>query len=199
MNEIEESIKIKTFDKEINYINNPRYKENIKILIDLLPDYFFEVPASSTGKYHPSFALGDGGLVRHTKVAVRIAKELFNDESVSGAYTHNEKDLMMMALIMHDGLKSGLKKSQYTNFDHPLLVSNYIKENKDKLTLNEKEVNFLCSVIESHMGPWNTNNYSNVVLPKPETRYQRFVHMCDYLASRKFLDVKFDKDNNIID
>ena len=34
MNEIEESIKIKTFDKEINYINNPRYKENIKILID---------------------------------------------------------------------------------------------------------------------------------------------------------------------
>lgn len=197
MNEIEESIKIKTFDKEINYINNPRYKENIKILIDLLPDYFFTVPASSTGKYHPSFALGDGGLVRHTKVAVRIAKELFNDESVSGAYTHNEKDLMMMALIMHDGLKSGLKKSQYTNFDHPLLVSNYIKENKDKLTLNEKEVNFLCSVIESHMGPWNTNNYSNVVLPKPETRYQRFVHMCDYLASRKFLDVKFDKDNNI--
>lgn len=199
MNEIEESIKIKTFDKEINYINNPRYKENIKILIDLLPDYFFTVPASSTGKYHPSFTLGDGGLVRHTKVAVRIAKELFNDESVSGAYTHNEKDLMMMALIMHDGLKSGLKKSQYTNFDHPLLVSNYIKENKDKLTLNEKEVNFLCSVIESHMGPWNTNNYSNVVLPKPETRYQRFVHMCDYLASRKFLDVKFDKDNNIID
>ncbi len=199
MNEIEESIKIKTFDKEINYINNPRYKENIKILIDLLPDYFFEVPASSTGKYHPSFALGDGGLVRHTKVAVRIAKELFDDESVSGAYTHNEKDLMMMALIMHDGLKSGLKKSQYTNFDHPLLVSNYIKENKDKLSLNEKEINFLCNVIESHMGPWNTNSYSNVILPKPETRYQRFVHMCDYLASRKFLDVKFDKDNNIID
>lgn len=197
MNEIEESIKIKTFDKEIDYINNPRYKENIKILIDLLPNYFFEVPASSTGKYHPSFALGDGGLVRHTKVAVRIAKELFNDESVSGAYTHNEKDLMMMALIMHDGLKSGLKKSEYTNFDHPLLVSDYIKENKDKLTLNEKEINFLCSVIESHMDPWNTNNYSNVVLPKPESRYQRFVHMCDYLASRKFLDVKFDKDNNI--
>lgn len=199
MNEIEESIKIKTFDKEINYINNPRYKENIKILIDLLPDYFFTVPASSTGKYHPSFALKDGGLVRHTKVAVRIAKELFNDESVSGAYTHNEKDLMMMALIMHDGLKSGLKKSEYTNFDHPLLVSDYIKENKDKLTLNEKEINFLCSVIESHMGPWNTNNYSDVILPKPTTRYQRFVHMCDYLASRKFLDVKFDKDNNIID
>ncbi len=191
--------KTEVFKVEIDYIKNERYKENIKTLVNILPDYFFEVPASSTGKYHPSFALGQGGLVRHTKVAVRIAKELFNDESVSGAYTNNEKDLMMMALIMHDGLKSGLKKSQYTNFDHPILVSNYIKENKDKLTLKENEIIFLCSVIESHMGPWNTNSYSNVVLPKPESRFQRFVHMCDYLASRKFLDVKFDKDNNIID
>ena len=35
------------------------------------------------------------------------------------------------------------------------------------------------------------------VLPKPRTAEQRFVHMCDFLASRKFVDVKFD-DNNII-
>lgn len=195
MNDVLE--KTKVFEPEINYIENERYKENIRILIDLLPDYFFEVPASSTGKYHPSFTLGHGGLVRHTKVAVKIAKELFNDESISGAYTHNEKDLMLMALILHDGLKSGLKKSEYTSFDHPLLVSNYIMENKEKLTLKENEIKFLCNTIESHMGPWNTNNYSNVVLPKPESRYQRFVHMCDYLASRKFLDVKFDENNNI--
>lgn len=106
--------KIKVFEKEINYINNPRYKENAKTLVSMLPDYFFEDQAASTGKYHPSFTLGKGGLVRHTKAAVRIAKELFDDESISGAYTHNEKDLMMLALIMHDGLKSGLEKSEYT-------------------------------------------------------------------------------------
>lgn len=191
--------KVKVFEKEIGYVNNPRYKVSIEKLIELLPDYFFEVPASSTGKYHPSFALGNRGLVRHTKVAVRIAKELFNDDSISGGYTHNEKDLMIMALIMHDGLKSGLIKSEYTSFDHPLLVSKYIRENRDKTELKDNELEFLCKVIESHMGPWNTNSYSNVTLPVPETRYQRFVHMCDYLASRKFLDVKFAKDDNIID
>lgn len=185
------------FEKEMDFINNPRYKESAKVLINLLPDYFFEVPASSTGKYHPSFSLGDGGLVRHTKAAVRIAYEMFNDESVTGAYSKNEKDLMMIALMMHDGLKSGLEKSQYTKFEHPLLVCDYIKENKDKTEFNDKEIEFICHVISSHMGPWNTNNYSNVVLPKPESRFQRFVHMCDYLASRKFLDVKFDDNNNI--
>ncbi len=189
--------KIAVFEKELNFINNPRYKKSAESLIELLPDYFFEVPASSTGKYHPSFSLGDGGLVRHTKVAVRIAYEMFNDESITGAYSKNEKDLMMIALMMHDGLKSGLVKSQYTKFEHPLLVCDYIKENKDKTEFNDKEIEFICHVISSHMGPWNTNNYSNVVLPKPESRFQRFVHMCDYLASRKFLDVKFDKDDNI--
>lgn len=189
--------KVSNFENEINYINNPRYKESLEILIDLLPDYFFEVPASSTGKYHPEFSLGNGGLLRHTKAAVRIAKEFFDDESITGAYTNNEKDLMIIALIMHDGLKSGLKKSEYTNFDHPILISNYIKENSDKLKFTEKELEFLQSVISSHMGPWNTNNYSNVVLPKPQTSHQRFVHMCDYLASRRFLDVKFDENNNI--
>ena len=75
--------------------------------------------------------------------------------------------------------------------------NNDIKENKEKFSFTDKEIEFICHVISSHMGPWNTNNYSNVVLPKPESKFQRFVHMCDYLASRKFLDVKFDNNNNI--
>lgn len=191
--------KINSFKNELEYINNPRYKKSAETLISLLPDYFFSVPASSTGKYHPSFSLGNGGLLRHTKAAVRIAKEMFNDESITGAYSKNEKDLMIIALIMHDGLKSGLEKSEYTKFEHPILVCDYIKENKDKTEFTDKEVQFITHVISSHMGPWTTNSYSNVVLPKPESKFQRFVHMCDYLASRKFLDVKFDKDNNIVD
>ena len=28
-------------------------------------------------------------------------------------------------------------------------------------------------------------------------KYQKFVHMCDYLASKKFLDIKFE-NNNIV-
>ena len=191
--------KIEVFKKELSYINNPRYKKSAEVLINLLPDYFFEVPASSTGKYQPEFSLGNGGLLRHTKAAVRIAKEFYNDEALTGAYTKNEKDLMIIALIMHDGLKSGLKKSDYTKFDHPLLVCDYIKENKDKTEFNDKEIEFLTHVISSHMGPWNTNSYSEVELPKPKSNHQRFVHMCDYLASRRFLDVKFDKDNNIVE
>ena len=190
--------KIETFNKEYTYIKNKKYVDNLKIMVDLLPDYFFEVPASSTGKYHPEFSLGDGGLVRHTKFAVRIAHELYSDESVTGTFNQNEKDLMIFALVLHDGLKSGLIKEEYTKVDHPVLIANYIRDNKDKLTLTDNEIEFICNVIESHMGPWNTDYKGNEVLPKPINKYQRFVHMCDFLASRKFLNTKFN-NNDIID
>ena len=196
-----ESIKTKNvevFNKEYEYIKSDRYKKCAKELVSLLPDYFFKVAASSTGKYHPSFALGDGGLVKHTKVAVKIAYELLENDSIGHKFTDDEKDLIIMSIIMHDGLKHGKEESKYTLFDHPIIVCNHIKENKDKLSLNDEEINFITKVISSHMGQWNTNSYSDVVLPLPKDKYQRFVHMCDFLASRKFLDVKFE-NNDIIE
>lgn len=191
--------KIEIFKKELTYIKNKEYMNDINYLIENLPDYFFEVPASSTGKYHPKYALGCGGLVRHTKSAVRMAYELLNNPIIGDKYTNKEKDLMIIGILLHDGLKSGKEKSEYTKFEHPLLASNYIKENREHLKMNNEDIDFICMVIESHMGPWNTDYNGSEVLPKPENKYQNFVHMCDYLASRKFINIDFDKDNNIID
>ena len=188
--------KIEVFKKEINYEKDASRRKDLKTLISLLPDYFFEIPASSTGKYHPSFALGEGGLVRHTKVAVRIAYELLQNNTVGMKFTDKDKDLIIMALTLHDGLKSGTEHSKYTKFDHPLLVSKMIMENTDKLSLDIDDIRKMCSMIESHMGEWTYDSYQKKeVLPKPKTAEQRFVHMCDFLASRKFLDVKFKKND----
>ncbi len=191
--------KVEVFKKEFSYIANESYATDAKYLVDSLPDYFFEVPASSTGKYHPKYTLGEGGLVRHTKSAVRIAYELLSNPLIGGKYTSREKDLMIMALILHDGMKSGQEKSQYTKTEHPLYISKHIKDNKDNLNMNDEDIAFVCSVIESHMGPWNKDFDGNEVLPIPKTKYQNFVHMCDYLASRKFINVEFDSNNNIIE
>lgn len=186
--------KVDIFNKELSYIRSNKYKEAAKIMINLLPDYFFEVPAASTGKYHPACSLGKGGLVRHTKVAVRIAFEFYNDEAITGIFKPEEKDLMLVGLILHDGLKSGLQKSEYTLAEHPKLMADYIKDHKGELNLTDNEIEFLTNVIISHMGPWNTDYKGNEILPKPVNKYQKFVHMCDYLASRKFLNVDFEND-----
>lgn len=183
--------KISYFDKEYNYIKDSKKREDIKYLVGGLPDYFFEIPASSTGKYHPEFASTEHGLVKHTKVAVRIAYELLNNPGLNN-FTDSEKDIIIMAIILHDGFKSGKVKEKYTRFDHPLIAASYVKENKDKLSLSDKEVELLARVISSHMGIWNKDFNDNVVLPKPNDKYERFVHMCDYLSSKKFINVNFD-------
>lgn len=191
--------KIAVFKTEINYVRDNALREDLKVLIGLLPDYFFEVPASSTGKYHPAFSLGDGGLVRHTKAAVRIANELLNNNTVGSKFSLHDKDLIIIALTLHDGVKSGMEHSQYTKFEHPLLASKLIMENKDKVSMEVDDLRKVCSMIESHMGEWTYDNYhKKEVLPKPRTAEQRFVHMCDFLASRKFLDIKF-LDNEIVE
>lgn len=191
--------KIKVFEKEIEYIQTLELIEPFKKMINLLPDYFFEEAASTTGKYHPKFSLGEKGLVRHTKVAVRIGYELLNNPTIGDKYTKKEKDLMLIALMLHDGLKCGIPKEKYTKANHPLLICDYLKENKSKIDITVEDLEFICHVISSHMGPWNTDYYTKEeILPKPEDKYQNFVHMCDYLASRKFLNVEFDDNDNIV-
>ena len=191
--------KIEYFKKELEYIKSEDILESAKYMINILPDYFFEIPASSTGKYHPSFSLGEKGLVRHTKAAVRIAYELLNNNTVGAKFDSKDKDLIIIALTLHDGVKSGMEHSKYTKFDHPLLISKLIMENKDKLSMEVDDIRKVCTMIESHMGEWTYDNYQKKeVLPKPRTAEQRFVHMCDFLASRKFLDIKFE-NNEIVE
>lgn len=187
------------FMVELSYIKDSKIRESCKIMLDLLPDYFYDVPASSAGKYHPTYALGSGGLLRHVKAATRIAYELLGNPIIGDNYTAQEKDLMLMAIILHDGLKSGLNHAQYTVFDHPVVMAKYLEENKDKLMISAADRKFVEAAIITHMGPWTKDYQGNEVLTPPKTKYQKFVHMCDFLASRKFLKVDFDTTNNIVD
>ncbi len=187
--------KIKVFAQELNNIKDEKIKSSLETMINYIPDYFFTIPASSTGKYHPSYALGDGGLVRHTKVAVRMALELFNIYKFSS----ETKDLIIFSLLLHDSVKKGIEEEKYTRFDHPLVAVDFIKEHSKELDLTKEQIDFVGECISSHMGRFNTSEYSDIILPLPKTPESKFVHMCDYLASRKVIDIHFDSDNNIID
>ena len=185
------------FLDELDYIKDEELQEALLNIINLLPEYFFHEAASSTGKYHPEYALGEGGLVRHSKAAMRIGYELLNDPSIGDKYTAHEKDLMLMSLLVHDGLKRGLNEEKYTRFDHPIIMGEYIVEKKDEIGISSEDAEFMNDVIKTHMGPWTTDYNGNEVLEKPKTKYQTFVHMCDYLASRKCLLVPFDENSKI--
>lgn len=187
------------FNTELNYIKDNRIRESTKFLLEKLPDYFYTMPASMSGLHHPEFSLGKGGLVRHTKVAVRIAIELFRD-NVFNTFDFNEhsQDLILMALLLHDGFKQGKIESGHTAFDHPLIAAEFVFQNITKLSMNQLDTLQVRRLIASHMGPWNIDERGNKILPLPVRYDEKFVHACDYLASRDFLNIKF-VDNEIVD
>jgi hypothetical protein len=184
--------KITIFEKELTCVKNPDIRLFIVTAIESLPNYFFEIPASSSGKYHPDYALGEGGLVRHTKATIRIALELFRMDEFN--FTEVEKDLILASLFVHDGWKSGVPQQDHTLTEHPLLAVSALSENDRVMhTLSDEYLDIIFNNILSHMGQWNKDNRSGVeILPKPKNKMQIFVHLCDYLASRKCIEINFD-------
>lgn len=180
------------FAEELGLIKDDHIRDATKKVVCELPDYFFTTAASSTGKYHPKYALGDGGLVRHTKAAVKICSDLLSLDFNQNKFSPEERDLIIAALILHDGMKHGLNGGQYTVADHPVVMADYIRENHSA-DFNEIQLRIITDIISSHMGQWNTDyKTGEEIMPKPTTELQYFVHMCDYLASRKYLVVEFE-------
>ena len=106
--------------------------------------------------------------------------------------------MIILALILHDGFKHGLEEEKYVRFDHPMISANFVKEEGESVGLTKEECDTLYELISSHMGIFNTSTYSDVVLPLPKNSMQKFVHMCDDLASKKFINVEF-VNNNIVE
>lgn len=218
------------FIKELGYIKNPMLKEITINVLDSSPECIKTIPASASKKYHPSYSLGEGGLVRHIKAAVGIAHSMIETDIFPNIVCGNDcfnkmkndadfiksleirKDCAYVALILHDSIKAFDNDPKHkTVFEHPLIaarmfkskVKEYVVNNKDRLSGYDKvvikfSVILIYDAIASHMGQWNTARYAkDVVLPVPETGLENFVHLCDYLASRKYLIFDFDVYNEV--
>ena len=181
-------IKAKHFERELNLIVNEDLRMAVKSYLEEdTPDYFWTDGASSSGKYHPSFSQGVGGLVRHTKAVVMFAEELLRMSSY--AYMREEyKDYVIAACILHDTKKYGftneIDKSEYKNHAQNASYAflRFCVEHFVEFNYNPSE--FLLNAISSHMGQWSTEKED-----RPFTSIDRCVHMADYMASRSFIDI----------
>lgn len=174
---------VEHFKNEINMIKDEDLRNVVySYMAEATPDYFWTDGASSSGKYHPKFSQGEGGLVRHTKAVVMFADELLRMSSY--AYMREEyKDYVIAACILHDTCKYGVceyDKSEYKN--HAANAADNFAE-----WCYERDYNphyLLLQAMRSHMGQWSTNKED-----RPFTSVDRCVHMADYMASRSFIDI----------
>ena len=186
--------KIQKFEQELKYIKNPQIKLFAENAIEILPDYFWIIPSSSSGKYHSAYGLGEGGLVNHVRACVRFAVECFRLEWYSSLFTDDQKDLILVALLLHDGAKSGIPKKEHTQFNHPILMTAYLRDQDNlKNIISDEYFDFILNGIASHMGAWNVRDGIEV-MSKPKTSAQKLIHFVDYVCSRKMFEVNFDAE-----
>lgn len=180
---------------EINDIDNRRFAH---YLLDRVPDYFFIVPASSSGKYHPQNDLGEGGLVRHSISVLRMLEHLLEPEGYFD-FTDEQKDLLKIAALFHDCMKSGTQEeyenNQRTKFLHPLYAANFIMTTAIENEYPYEKALFIYDAVIAHMGQWNKNKNESGMLPTPTTMSQKVLHLADYLASRKDINMTLEEDD----
>lgn len=181
-----ENTTTKSFYDEIEKISNEKWKLGCKELAKKLPNYFWVVAASSSGKYHPQCDLGNGGLVRHSVLVCEFAIDFVTSEIFVEDNNIN-KDMAIVAALFHDCLKQGNDCNGHTVFDHPLLAAEFLaKELKDYI--EEPYLSTICGAVRTHMGKWTTSTYApDITLEKPSTSFQKLVHSADYAASRKYV------------
>ena len=102
--------KAEIFNSVVDTFENADIKELVIKMIDDIPNYFFDVGASSTGKYHPRYALGDLGLARHTVALCRFMNHMFAIEQTQNKFNSRERDLLRLAGIMHDSRTTWTKQ-----------------------------------------------------------------------------------------
>ena len=182
--------KIKVFEEELSLLNDAHIEEHVSKLLSNVPDIFFTAPASSTGKHHPEKARMVGGLVWHTKVAVRIGYDMINSDTLIST---EEKlllsDIVVASLILHDTYKYGIDgKSELTLGEHPRIAFNVVRKysTNPAIRLSERVIlEDIAKCIYCHMGQWNIPKENpEAILPTPNTKLQMIVHQADMLSSR---------------
>jgi HD superfamily phosphohydrolase YqeK len=179
------------------YLRSAMKDENlfnrIRQFLNYCPTDFFRAPASSSGQYHPPYTLGDGGLVRHTVVAMEIGLDLAKAYGLS----EFETDAVVAALALHDTYKGGTDQVWVKTYgEHARLAAEALIRYSGNNLRERKFIALVSEAIETHMSMWG-EDYARMPIHRMSPVAQ-VVSVADYIASRKYL-TPADKVSDILE
>ncbi len=160
------------YNQELRLLQNKEKQEKtLNLLASSVNEKMKNVPASSTGKYHPPFAQGEGGLLRHSKAVAQAAYGLAGMLNVPG-----DKDRFVIAGLMHDMWKLGPDGNyEHTDPKHGSLAAEALR----KAGLTDE-----ADLAGPHMGNFAKGQYKNA---EKITKFdQRLLNNADWLMSRTY-------------
>lgn len=163
---------------EINQIEDEGLKAGvIRTFLYGCPDYFWERPSSSSGKYHSIDERGEYGNWLHTKRVFAEFCNLAESWVKLGVITEQQVEEGKAAALIHDMMKYGWpsEQNEHTIQNHDLVAAEVAR---DIGGLPEE----VCEIIERHMGPWGKG-------PDPEDGIALLLHTADKSAARASNDI----------
>lgn len=172
---------------EVAQIDDYNIRDFVKMTLDTVDPIHRIKPASSTGKYHPKYASGEGGLIRHIKVTVRNVIELIRATPA----VESEKDELIAAAILHDMWKYPEGRDhEFTAFDHPALGGQWCKDHG---------FDTIGRLIAAHQGIWTTSRQMPGFENEQPRKFDEWIlHFADYFASRAYFACDFDELGDVV-
>lgn len=151
----------------------------IRTYMNGCPDYFWERPSSSTGKYHSVDERGKYGNWIHTKRVFAEYSNIAESWVELGIITPLQKEEGKAAALIHDMMKYGWpsEQNEHTVNNHDLIAAD-VARNIGGLPED------VCYVIERHMGPWGDGPH-----PSEDDMPALLLHTADKSAAREANDI----------
>lgn len=172
---------ISFFNDELSKIQNKALREAVREELSYAPAWFWYAPSSSTGKYHPDYANGDGGLCRHIKCVCYLVVEY------ARCLKQLNADVLISAALLHDLYKFGggseIEDTQCSRRQYrahgaiagDVLWGRLVKK-YDKSYASEWKL--MCEAIRMHMGRFEGHDVTS-------DPYAMALSLADITASRK--------------
>lgn len=144
--------------------------QTIAYFIDATPGYFWDKPASVSGKYHPPDERGQHGLWLHTKRVAASYEHVSRSLLELGEINEWDVDCGLAAALIHDTYQAGWpsdNESWATNHDViAAAVAHFVAQLPDTVV----------RLVHTHMGPWGGGQV-------PTTAHERLFHYADLTAA----------------
>lgn len=169
---------------ELSLIGDRDIRTFVMKCIEYVPEYFWVVPSSSTGKYHPADENTVGGTVLHTRRMVKVADDLCRMYDVIGI----DRDRVLAASIMHDFCKNGYPDNlSRTVAGHGSLWINVATKvmNHNDIIMDDNVLT-IGRLIGTHMGRFDIPYVSGRSIS------ETIVQTADYISSREYIKVELN-------
>ena len=143
----------------------------IRTFLDGCPDYFWERPTSSTGKYHSPDERGKYGNLIHTKRVFAAYCNLSESYLQAHKITERQREAGKAAALLHDMMKYGWPSdnNEHTVNNHDVIAAEVARHIGDC-------PNEVYLLIHGHMGSWGEGMM-------PENERQWLLHLADKSAA----------------